>query len=38
MKSEKLNAGKNKEMGGERQGLKRFASKSVGKLKGFTGN
>ena len=38
MKSKKLNVGKNEEMGGERQGLKRFALKSARKLKGFTGN
>ena len=35
MKLEKLNARKNEEMRGERQRLKRFASKSAGQLKGF---
>ena len=38
VKLEKLNAEKNEQMRGEKQGLKRFVSKSAGKLKGFTRN
>ena len=38
MKSEKINAENNDQMRGETHGLKRFVLKSVGKLKGFTGN